>query len=479
MQFTLPIARPAVTLVLMLAITAAATGQEDLRATLFEEANAALKTANTERAAILAPTSYGSAAEKYRSAEDKLERGRRVTSITRDLEDAARLFDEATESARLAKLTLVSAIEARDDADSAGAAKYAAEAWQDAEEKFASAAARLEAGNIKSARSRSDDAQALFRTAELAAIKANYLDETARLIAKAKDDRVDRIAPRTLAKAERLLADAERLLTDNRYDTDQPRDLARRAKYEALHAVHLARILEPVRDRDTTLEDLALDAEQPISQIAAALELVAELDRGFDEPTRQIIERIRALQQDAYALNQRNAQIAGLEHELEILEGQLGIQSARLASQERQREQVARLESMFSRDEAQVLIDGSNILIRMAGLAFETGSAQIDAQYFALLRKLQDAIAIFPGSSVVVEGHTDAFGGDEQNLQLSQDRATSVREYLLANMPDRVNESITAVGYGEARPVGNNETPEGRTRNRRIDLVITPSPQAL
>ena len=75
--------------------------------------------------------------------------------------------------------------------------------------------------------------------------------------------------------------------------------------------------------------------------------------------------------------------------------------------------------------------------------------------------------------NVTIEGHTDSYGGDQLNMQLSTDRAAAVKQYLLANMgiePYR----IQAVGYGEDRPIANNETAEGRAKNRRIDIVISP-----
>jgi outer membrane protein OmpA-like peptidoglycan-associated protein len=109
---------------------------------------------------------------------------------------------------------------------------------------------------------------------------------------------------------------------------------------------------------------------------------------------------------------------------------------------------------------------------------FATGSSQIETEYFALLRKVQDAIRVFPGSSIVVEGHTDSFGSDETNLTLSQQRAEAVRAYLLANMRDLPPDDIEPVGLGESRPVANNETVEGRAKNRRIDVVIRPKAEA-
>lgn len=451
-----------------------ALGQDDLRTTLFAKTDDALKAANEARANVLAPKSYGEAAAAYRAAEDKLRRGRSIDSIKSDLDDAAQALRRAVEATRLANVTLTSAIQARDDAEAANASSFASTDWRKAEERFASAAMRLEDGNVNSARSRARDAEELYRAAELAAIKANYLDETRRLISQAKEARVDRYAPKTLAKAESLLNQAETALNRDRYDTDEPRSLARQAKYEVKHAMYLARELKPVRDRDVTLEDFALAMEAPIVSIAGSLDLVAELDEGYDAPTNAIIGRVASLQKDAYELSERRAQIFGLEEEIQRLEKELGVQSDRLAAQEAQRRKFRQIEDMFNAEEAQVLTQGENVLIRPIGLVFPSGSAQIETAYFGLLRKVQDAIRVFPNSHIVVEGHTDSFGSDATNLELSQARAEAVREYLLANMRELPPGDVEPVGYGESRPVANNETVEGRAKNRRIDVVIRP-----
>jgi len=458
----------------VITVTAVAQDQQYLRDTLFAQTDEALKAANEARANVLAPKNYADAARYYRSAEAKLERGRSIESIKKDLSNAAESLRKAVESTRLAGVTLTAAIQARDDAEAASAETFAEAQWREAEEKFAGAAGRLEDGNMRSARSRATEAEALYRAAELTAIKANYLDGTRRLIGQAKEDRVERYAPRTLAKAETLLARAEKALSENRYDTDEPRSLARQAQYEAKHAMYLAATLRPVRERDVSFEDFALASETPLQQVASSLDMLAEFDEGSDRPTKAIIARIEALQEDAYELSERRGQILELEGELRKLEAQLGTQSARLAAQEEQRRRFRQIEGMFDRGEAQVFTQGQNILIRPVALVFSSGSAQIETQYFAVLRKVQDAVRVFPESRVIVEGHTDSFGGDEINLKLSQDRAESVRAYLLANMRDLQPADVDAVGFGESRPVANNETVDGRAKNRRIDLVIRP-----
>ena len=91
------------------------------------------------------------------------------------------------------------------------------------------------------------------------------------------------------------------------------------------------------------------------------------------------------------------------------MEKELGVRSDRLAAQELQQRKFRQIENMFGVGEAQVFTQGQNVLIRPIGLVFPSGSAQIGSEYFALLRKLQDAIKIFPNSLVVLEGHTDSF----------------------------------------------------------------------
>jgi outer membrane protein OmpA-like peptidoglycan-associated protein len=204
------------------------------------------------------------------------------------------------------------------------------------------------------------------------------------------------------------------------------------------------------------------------------LDFVAELDAGFQAPTETILARLRELQADSETLLQRNEQVAFLENELASMEARLGDESEQRKIQEQIQQRFEQLAQVFTREEAQVLRRGDEVIVRM-GLNFDSGASVIRPEYFTLLRKIQTAIDVFPGSEVEVQGHTDSFGADELNLRLSEDRARAVSQYLLANIDDLGATRITPVGLGETVPLANNETPEGRTRNRRIDLLIRPN----
>ncbi len=462
-------------LILTLTMGVAATAfAQNLRDNLFAQTDEAMKAANAARANILAPDNYEDAMRLYKSAEDKLARKKSIESITEDLNEAATHLRAAVKATRLAEVTLASAIQARNDAESADAAKYADKEWTKAEDEFADAARRLESGKVNPARKKGDKAIELYRVAELKAIKSNYLSEARRLIEQADDEKVKKLAPKTLEKAISLLAQAEKALTENRYDTDEARSLARQAKYEAKHALYLNKTLKQVRDRDVNLEDYALRAERPLEQIAESLDLVVELDTGVDQPTEAIVANIETLRKDSYELSDRRDEILTLETEVRKLETKLGTQSNRLQQQEEVRRKFTQAEAVFSPEEAQVYRQGGNILVRMIGLNFKSGQAVIQSQYFSTLRKVIEAARMFPSATLTVEGHTDSFGSDAANLKLSQERADAVVEYLKANMTELDPAKIKAAGFGESRPVANNETEEGRKKNRRIDLLIKP-----
>jgi OOP family OmpA-OmpF porin len=103
---------------------------------------------------------------------------------------------------------------------------------------------------------------------------------------------------------------------------------------------------------------------------------------------------------------------------------------------------------------------------------FDFDKSIIKPEYYSEVQKVADFLNSHPLSTTVVEGHTDSRGSDEYNERLSQRRADAVREALLERFsidPSRVQ----AIGYGESRPVADNETAAGRAENRRVVGVIS------
>jgi OmpA-OmpF porin, OOP family len=472
-------------LLLALLCAQAALAEDVLRETFFREADVARAAAEKANAELLAPRSYSRAVKEYADAEEGLSRGRNIEFVRTNAAEAANHFKTATETARLASTALAQVMKSRQDAANAGAPKRSPELWEKAQREFGDAVRLLERGDLKGAKRKDIEATSLYRDAELIAIKAEYLTDTRRLLEQAEQARADRLAPLTFGRAQQLLSDAERELSENRYDTDLPRDLARQANYEAKHAIYLSEIARQVRDKDLTPEDLVLQWEQSLRAVANAADVLPEMATGPNALSAELVTYIENLRIERQRLEQESLEddvrLADLEEELRVLDERLGGATAeraalvqRLEAQNRVKEQFARVEQMFSREEALVFRQGDTIILRLVGLNFDSGAAQIKPQSFPLLQKVEKAIDVFPRSELTIEGHTDSYGGDDMNQNLSQQRAESVQQYMINAMRIPTYRLI-ATGYGETRPVASNETASGRERNRRIDIVITPA----
>jgi outer membrane protein OmpA-like peptidoglycan-associated protein len=119
---------------------------------------------------------------------------------------------------------------------------------------------------------------------------------------------------------------------------------------------------------------------------------------------------------------------------------------------------------------------GDNIILNMPGnVTFKTSSADINASFYQVLNSVALVLKEFDKTVVDIAGHADSIGADDKNLELSQRRAGSVSSYLGAQGINA--QRLIAVGYGEARPIASNDTAEGRTLNRRVEITLVPVTQ--
>jgi OOP family OmpA-OmpF porin len=112
--------------------------------------------------------------------------------------------------------------------------------------------------------------------------------------------------------------------------------------------------------------------------------------------------------------------------------------------------------------------------ITLEGVTFEVNSAQLTDGSRPTLARVAADLVKYPGLRIEVQGHTDSSGADAYNMKLSEKRAQAVREYLVAQgVPAR---QVEARGYGETQPIADNDTAEGRTRNRRVVMAVLDNP---
>jgi outer membrane protein OmpA-like peptidoglycan-associated protein len=189
------------------------------------------------------------------------------------------------------------------------------------------------------------------------------------------------------------------------------------------------------------------------------------------------------------ALEQNRAQLEKVRQQLAQTDDKVGQQGAELKKKEAEltarqkeleKEKNARIEAekkaaaaMASLAEiARVKEEQRGLVITLDGsVLFASGKSQLLPIAEQRLSQVAEVLQNQDDSKqIVVEGHTDSVGADGANLTLSQARADSVRTFLISKGVPTAR--IRAVGRGEAVPVGDNKTPDGRAMNRRVEIIV-------
>ena len=111
------------------------------------------------------------------------------------------------------------------------------------------------------------------------------------------------------------------------------------------------------------------------------------------------------------------------------------------------------------------------LIVSMSDVLFDTGKYSLKPGAREKLAKVAGILLAYPGLNIEVGGYTDNVGGDEMNQTLSENRARSVRDYLVQQgVPAN---SVSARGFGNTLPVTTNDNATGRQQNRRVELVVS------
>ncbi len=444
----------------------------------FNQLDGDIGNARNDQINVLSPTWFSKAESSLENAREIIDRGGELSKVSQRIAQGRAQLDRAEEMAKLARAALPESIKARDLARAAGAIRLG-EDYVDVEEKFLELTQAIENNNLLWARKKESKVTKAFNELELRAIKEQTLGEVRKLINQAEKEDARKIAPKTLALAQKKLAEADTYISKHRYEKEIIHEKASEALF------HGRRLLQFTRQskRLSTMEPerITLWIEGILYQTTTRLAAPDMRDQTFEMQVENITGSIATLQADHQYMTQKvrtlEAETESLEQKIASLQGETLEEKAkkqRLAEEKWFNELFNEVQTFFRPDEAEVYQQGNRLVIRLKTMEFPVGKDLIMPSNYALLSKVQRAIRTFGDPKVVIEGHTDSTGSDELNEHLSQQRADAVRKYFVAN-GTLGQERIVAVGYGSRRPLATNETTAGRAVNRRIDLVIVPS----
>jgi outer membrane protein OmpA-like peptidoglycan-associated protein len=280
------------------------------------------------------------------------------------------------------------------------------------------------------------------------------------------------LAPLAVGEAERALRTAEQA-TGNEvyrvhlvYMADRRIQIARAiAEREQLNRVYdeLTRAHSDMLVRASQLETerARAEAEQARLMFAASAE-DAERQRREKELAQQ--KRAESAREAAMAMEEaaqarRLAESRASEVELARREADLAAQQVDTLRQQLENLQLRQTES--------------GVVVTLGDVLFETGQTELLESARSSLVEVVDLLQSEPDKLIRIEGHTDSVGSAQANLELSEMRADAVRLALIDL--GVASERITSIGLGEDFPIASNESEEGRSRNRRVDVILLDS----
>ncbi|MBR5093847.1 MAG: OmpA family protein [Oscillospiraceae bacterium] len=228
----------------------------------------------------------------------------------------------------------------------------------------------------------------------------------------------------------------------------------------------LSLTLEQVAQAEARLDKIAVDLDEAKLTLARQQEELAGQDKLLADQKALIADQeayMKAASEELLAMRSQMQTIAVL----------------RLSILRQIRDSMAK--SMG--DASKVSIGDNGNIVLSESILFDVGSSDIKDEAAPALDQLIDVFVKFLSDeenakyvdSIVISGHTDSTGTEEDNRVLSTDRANAVLGYLLEQKGGKLGryaEFFCAAGYGETRPVQPNDTPEGRSANRRIEISV-------
>ncbi|MEW8287688.1 MAG: OmpA family protein [Candidatus Thiodiazotropha endolucinida] len=405
----------------------------------------------------LAPVGFAAAQSKLAEAI-VLGQKRNDAGVAEKVAEVDQLLDKAESDATHSKRLMREVLEARQLAIAAGADTMLKERFELLDEKLRKASTLVEKGDIEDAKKWRPEMLQGYSDVELDALKQDATENARQDIAQATESEADDYSPKTLKRALEELALSVAVLETNRTQREKAKNHALQASRLARRSVEITEMIKDFKRREYTMEEIILWYQKQISLIS---EPTGD-ELHFDQPNHEVVTALR------------NKLVNYTEIQQAELATRMDLQSRLEAVERENREAQARfdkIQDLFSSYEANVYRQGHNVLLELRAFNFPSGGSDIQSENFALLDKIVTAVKSFPNPDVVVSGHTDSVGGADVNQQLSQRRAETVASFL-EKVGGVARNHITAIGYGESRPVANNETERGRKSNRRIEVLI-------
>lgn len=222
-------------------------------------------------------------------------------------------------------------------------------------------------------------------------------------------------------------------------------------------------------------EDARLITIRKIKAEDEAAQLKARQDAEQAAQQAQLDAQKSQAAAEQQAAQRAQAEAAAAEAEARAQKARADQQAAEQAAQQatQQTEQMRERLKQQLNQVLQTTETARGLIVNMSDVLFDFNKYTLKPEAREKLAKVSGILLAYPNLKLQVEGYTDNIGTDDYNQKLSEQRADSVRDYLVAESVADAN--ISATGYGKNNPIADNSTNAGRAQNRRVQLVVSGS----
>jgi len=292
----------------------------------------------------------------------------------------------------------------------------------------------------------------------------------------------EELAPDLFAKASLTLLQATQI-----YERSQGRGAQRFARDSvaasneairlATRKLELKALEEEYAERQAQMKELEGRVSQSEARVREAEARITEVERHRAEAERNV----ETARQELEKLNAESIRLTREKSELERSLAALNVERGRLEKEkvtlqtdkQNLQEEKSDLQGRLQQALSQVADTRSSVrgmILNLPDILFSIGKADLKPETELVLAKLAGILLIMPDLNLRIEGHTDSTGAPSFNLRLSEQRADAVFDFLAGQGISSTR--MKTAGYGMDRPIADNSIPEGRSRNRRVEIII-------
>jgi OOP family OmpA-OmpF porin len=389
----------------------------------------------TKQYDLIAPDTFARAGEKLRDAQDRLEKNKSSEDILASAGEAEGSLKEVDATAARYADRIGTVLDARRAAVRAKADATIPQKFASLDDKLKSLGRGMEKGKFDSDAAEITELERNYAELEIRSITGRELGQAFTWIEKAEKNGAEDKAKQNYDRAKVSYSSAIKRIDSSRRDPSGYGEAVDRANRDAKKLDGVMATILSTKASEAVASNL-YDERMNLLQARSSL---AEARQRAD------------IEAESAATLQK--QVSEMDRKKEL--------DAR----------IAKVRGEFRPDEAEIFRDGDKIVLRLKGMKFSTARAELPGASLATLKKVKEMLGAAPVANVTVEGHTDSIGSEERNLKLSQERAETVRDYLVTSGAVE-SAQVQATGFGYSKPVATNKSKAGRAANRRVDVVI-------